>query len=385
VSNGVTALRNSDLSCVTVILTSANHRSGSGRLRRPATILMLVRILALGPTSQMTNMQRFGTFRIRVRIRGRSMHKIGLILYPAVSPMNFGVTSVFETANWKVGSAAYDVLLVSEKGGPVATSLGYKIQTSSFRGHTFDTVIVAGSITPPEATPGLLRYLRSTVHRSSRIASICSGALMLAEAGLLDARRATTHWQFASKMQRDYPKIAVDADRIFTRDGPIWTSAGMSAGIDLALALVEDDLGVEVARAVARILVVYHRRAGGQSQYSALLELGATSDRVQAALAYAKEHLGDSLSIEDLANVTFLSPRQFSRLFREETGQSPAKAIERLRVESAKLMMEAGRFSADEIARKNGFGNRERMRRAFVRSLGQPPQEMQRTARPHFK
>jgi transcriptional regulator GlxA family with amidase domain len=333
----------------------------------------------------MTNRQRFGTFRIRVRIRGRSMHKIGLILYPAVSPMNFGVTSVFETANWKVGSAAYDVLLVSEKGGPVATSLGYKIQTSSFRGHTFDTVIVAGSITPPEATPGLLRYLRSTVHRSRRIASICSGALMLAEAGLLDARRATTHWQFASKMQRDYPKIAVDADRIFTRDGPIWTSAGMSAGIDLALALVEDDLGVEVARAVARILVVYHRRAGGQSQYSALLELGATSDRVQAALAYAKDHLGDSLSIEDLANVTFLSPRQFSRLFREETGQSPAKAIERLRVESAKLMMEAGRFSADEIARKNGFGNRERMRRAFVRSLGQPPQEMQRTARPYFK
>lgn len=128
--------------------------------------------------------------------------------------------------------------------------------------------------------------------------------------------------------------------------------------------------------------MVYHRRAGGQSQSSAPLELDATSDRVRIALAYAKEHLGDSLSVEDLANVTFLSPRQFSRLFREETGHTPAKAIELLRVESAKLMMEAGRFSADEIARKNGFGNRERMRHAFVRSVGQPPQEMQRTVRP---
>ncbi len=287
--------------------------------------------------------------------------------------MNFGVTSVFEAANWKVESAAYELMLVSEKGGLVETSLGYKIQTSTFLRRTFDTILVAGSITPPEATPGLLRYLRSTVRRSRRIASICSGALILAESGLLDGRRATTHWQFAGIMQRDYPKIAVQEDRIFTRDGPIWTSAGMSAGIDL---------GAEVARAVARILVVYHRRAGGQSQSSALLELDATSDRVRIALAYAKEHLGDSLSVEDLANVTFLSPRQFSRLFREETGHTPAKAIELLRVESAKLMMEAGRFSADEIARKNGFGNRERMRHAFVRSVGQPPQEMQRTVRP---
>ncbi len=202
---------------------------------------------------------------------------------------------------------------------------------------------------------------------------------MLAEAGLLDGRRATTHWYYARNMQRDYPKIAVEADRIFTTDGPIWTSAGMSAGVDLALALVENDLGAEIAREVAKILVVYHRRAGGQSQYSTLLDLDATSDRVQTALAYAKEHLSTPLSVGTLANAAFLSPRQFSRLFREETGQSPAKAIERLRVESARLMMEAGRFSAEEIARKNGFGNRERMRRSFVRVCGQPPQTIQRT------
>src|SRR5712691_421477 len=307
------------------------------------------------------------------------MHKIGFIIYPGFSPMNFAVTSVFEITNWKVGSGAYRVTLLSERGGPVATSLGYEIQTSSFKRRTFDTLIIAGSIAAPAATPGLLKYLRSAVHRSRRIASICTGALVLAEAGLLDGRRATTHWLFARNMQRRYPKIAVEEDRIFTIDGPIWTSAGMSAGVDLALALLENDLGAEIARAVAKILVVYHRRAGGQSQYSTLLDLDATSDRVQTALAYAREHLSTPLSVDALANAAFLSPRQFSRLFREETGQSPAKAIERLRVESARLMMEAGRFSAEEIARKNGFGNRERKRRSFVRAFGQPPQAIQRT------
>lgn len=307
------------------------------------------------------------------------MLNIGFIIYPAFSPMNFAVTSVFEIANWKAGSAAYAVTLVSENGGPVATSLGYEIQTSPFERRTFDTVIVAGGISAPAATPKLLDYLRSGVHRSRRIGSICTGALVLAEAGLLDGRRATTHWYHAGKMRRDYPNIRVEEDRIFTTDGPIWTSAGMSAGVDLALALVEDDLGAEVARVVAKILVVYHRRAGGQSQHSTLLDLNAHSDRVQTALAYAKEHLSAPLSVDVLADAAFLSPRQFTRLFREETGQSPAKAIERLRVESARLMMEAGRFSADEIARKNGFGNRERMRRSFVRALGQPPRALQRT------
>ena len=307
------------------------------------------------------------------------MPTIGLIVFPAFSPMNLGVTSVFETANWKLGSAAYEVTLLSEHGGPVATSLGSQIQTSSFKRRRFDTLLMAGGIVIPMATPGLLNYLRSAVHRCRRIASICTGALILAEAGLLDGRRATTHWQFARAMQLRYPKIAVEEDRIFTVDGRIWTSAGMSAGIDLALALVEKDLGAEIARAVARALVVYHRRAGGQSQFSTLLDLDAASDRVQTALTYAREHLSKPLSVRDLAKAAFLSPRQFSRLFKQETGRSPAKAIERLRLESARLMMEAGRFSAEEIARKNGFGNRERMRRSFVRALGQSPQALQRT------
>jgi len=307
------------------------------------------------------------------------MHKVGFIVFPGFSPINFAATSVFETANWQIGKPEYQLTLLSEGGGPIATSLGSQIQTVSFKRRAFDTVIVGGGIEPPSATPGLVKYLQSAIHRSRRIASICTGALVLAEAGLLDGRRATTHWNAAREMKRRYPRIAMEEDRIFIADGPLWTSAGMSAGLDLALAMVENDLGVEIARAVARTLVVYHRRAGGQSQFSTLLDLDAQSDRIQNALTYAKKNLSSPLSVIGLAKAAFLSPRQFSRVFREETGRSPAQAIQQLRVESARLMMETGRFSAEEIARKNGFGNRERMRRSFLRAFGHPPQAIQRT------
>jgi transcriptional regulator GlxA family with amidase domain len=170
-------------------------------------------------------------------------------------------------------------------------------------------------------------------------------------------------------------------DRIFINDGPIWTSAGMSAGIDLALALIEADLGQEVAQAVARKLVLYHRRAGGQSQFSALLELEPKSDRVQSALTYAKQNLHRALTVEDLAEAARLSPRQFSRVFHAETGQSPAKAIENLRVEAARLMMERSRHPIDVVADQTGFADRNRMRRAFLRAFGQPPQVIRRNAR----
>src|SRR5229473_873854 len=143
------------------------------------------------------------------------MPSIGFIVFPTFSPINFAATSVFETANWKLGKPEYQLTLLSEHGGPIATSLGYEIQTVSFERRTFDTVIVGGGIEPPVATPGLVKYLQSAIHRSRRIASICTGALVLAEAGLLDGRRATTHWQFARAMQLRYPKIAVEVDRIF--------------------------------------------------------------------------------------------------------------------------------------------------------------------------
>jgi transcriptional regulator GlxA family with amidase domain len=207
----------------------------------------------------------------------------------------------------------------------------------------------------------------------------------LAEAGVLDGRRATTHWNSAQELQARFPKVKVDADRIFIVDGSVWTSAGMTAGIDLALAMVEEDLGAEVARAVARRLVVYHRRAGGQSQFSALLDLEPKSDRIQSALAYAKRNLDTPLTVGQLAEAVHLSSRQFSRAFRAETGQSPAKAVEHLRVEAARLMMEQSRHPIDVIAQQTGFADRDRMRRAFLRAFGQPPQVVRRNARAQAK
>jgi transcriptional regulator GlxA family with amidase domain len=231
--------------------------------------------------------------------------------------------------NWKLGSPAYELTLVSERGGPVKTSVGNEIQTVSFKRRTFDTIVVAGEHVPEpgSATPGLVKYLRSVAQSGTRIASFCTGAFVLAQAGLLDGRRATTHWNLAKQLQQLYPKIRVDVDRIFTVDGPIWSSAGMSAGLDLALALVEEDLGREIAREAAKLMVVYHRRAGGQSQHSTLLGLEATSDRVQTALAYAKENLGKRLSVDDLAAAAFLSSRQFSRVFREELDKPPPRQL----------------------------------------------------------
>ena len=182
-------------------------------------------------------------------------------------------------------------------------------------------------------------------------------------------------------MQARFPKVKVEEDRIFIVDRPVWTSAGMTAGIDLALAMVEQDLGADVARAVARQLVVYHRRAGGQSQFSALLELEPKSDRIQSALAYAKRNLYKPLTVGQLAAAAHLSPRQFSRAFRAETGQSPAKAVENLRIEAARLMMEQSRHPIDVIARQTGFADRDRMRRSFLRAFGQPPQVIRRHAR----
>jgi transcriptional regulator GlxA family with amidase domain len=219
------------------------------------------------------------------------------------------------------------------------------------------------------------------MRQARRVTSICTGAFALAEAGLLDGRRATTHWGFAQELQKRHPLVQVQPDRIFINDGPVWTSAGMTAGIDMVLALVEQDLGAEIARAVAKKMVVYYRRPGGQSQFSAMLELEPQSDRIQKTLAHARAHLREPLSVEDLADVAHLSPRQFSRAFKAETGQSPAQAVENLRVEAARTMIDAGELALGVVAREAGFGDPERMRRAFLRTLGQPPQSIRRSAR----
>jgi len=289
--------------------------------------------------------------------------------------------SVFELANSQMRAPVYDVHLLSETGGLVRSSMGVSVASEPFDDTDFDTVMVGGTNAVEPLTPGVIRFLREALGRCRRVASICRGAFVLAEAGLLDGRRATTHWSRARELQTRFPKVKVEEDRIFINDGPVWTSAGMTAGIDLALALVERDLGADVSRAAARTLVVYHRRAGGQSQFSALLELEPKSDRIQNALAYAKRNLDKPLPVEQLAGAAHLSPRQFSRAFRAETGQSPAKAVENLRIEAARLMMEQSRHPIEAVARQTGFADRDRMRRAFLRAFGQPPQVIRRNAR----
>jgi transcriptional regulator GlxA family with amidase domain len=311
----------------------------------------------------------------------QTVHRIGLVIFPGVQSLSLAPLSVFEMANATAGKPIYEVRLLSESGGPVRTSFGITIGTEAFDEPDFDTLIVGATVEIGEASPRLLAFVRKSLDVSRRVTAPCTGAFTLAQAGILDGRRATTHWAYARELQTRYPQIKVEEDRIFIVDGPVWTSAGMSAGIDLALAMVEKDLGVEIARAVAKKLVVYHRRAGGQSQFSALLELEPKSDRIQSALAYAKRNLHTPLSVEQLAEAAHLSPRQFSRAFRAETGQSPAKAIENLRVESARLLMEQGQLPIDVVARETGFADRERMRRAFLRAFGQPPQVIRRNAR----
>jgi Transcriptional regulator containing an amidase domain and an AraC-type DNA-binding HTH domain len=238
-------------------------------------------------------------------------------------------------------------------------------------GGTHDRAVDAGADRIPAAGLGSIPAHCRDLHRR-----VCAG-----RSG--PARWPPRHHALvpARELQARFPEVKVEEDRIFIADGPVWTSAGATAGVDLALALIEGDFGADVARAVAKKLVVYHRRAGGQSQFSALLELEPKSDRIQGALAYAKRNLASKLSVTELAEAARLSPRQFSRAFHAETGQSPAKAIENLRVETARLMMEQSRHPVDVIARQTGFADRDRMRRAFLRAFGQPPQVIRRNAR----
>ncbi|HEY4318910.1 MAG TPA: GlxA family transcriptional regulator [Herbaspirillum sp.] len=329
------------------------------------------------------------------------MHKIGFVVFPGFNLMGFAAVNVFETANLAldamtgavVGASAdapgetpartpaYTVTLLSETGGFVSCSAGFRVETQPFDDAVFDTIMFGSGVEIDVTSPALTAFVRRSLDTARRVVAPCTGAFVLAEAGVLDGRRATTHWRFAPELQRRFPKVIVEDDQIFVVDGPVWTSAGMTATIDLALAMVENDYGLEVARMAARKLVVYHRRAGGQAQVSALLALEPKSDRIQTAIDYAGANLGKALSVEVLAEAARLSPRQFSRAFKLETGQSPAKAVERLRVEAARLMLEQGRHSMDVIAREVGLVDRERMRRAFLRTLGQSPQEIRQVGR----
>ena len=307
--------------------------------------------------------------------------RIAVVVFPGFQILDLAALATFELANKQLGKPLYRVELLSETGGLIPSSAGINVETKRFTASKFDTLVMTGALTIEPTSDTLCRMLRAGERSSRRLASICTGAFGLADAGLLDGRSVTTHWAFAQELQKRHPLAKVQPDRIFINDGALWTSAGMTAGIDLMLALVEQDLGVEVARMAAKNLVVYHRRAGGQSQYSALLELEPKSDRIQQTLVHARANLRDALSVEDLAEVAHLSPRQFSRAFKSETGQSPAQAIEHLRVEAARALIDEGGLALNVVASETGFGDPERMRRAFLRTLGQPPQAVRRVAR----
>jgi transcriptional regulator GlxA family with amidase domain len=311
------------------------------------------------------------------------MHRVGFIVPQRFQLMSLAALTAFEIVNLPPADQRYDIHLLSEHGGPVRSSSGMMLQTEPFGDPAFDTVIV-GSITEmdmPSSDATMIAFVQEAAKASRRIASICSGAFVLAEAGLLNGRRATMHWAHADSFRARFPDVRAEEDRIYINDGPVWTSAGMTAGIDLVLALIDNDLGPEAAKMVARILVMNQRRMGGQKQHSALLDMTPKSDRIELVLAHIRQNLRNPLTIEELAAVANLSPRQFSRAFLAETGQSPAKAVERLRLEAARFMIEEGRHTVNVVARETGFVDRERMRRAFLRTFGVPPEMLRRNAR----
>jgi transcriptional regulator GlxA family with amidase domain len=270
--------------------------------------------------------------------------------------------------------------MVSVAGHSISNSYGISVDTCALKRRSFDTLIVVGGARWPMRPPdiGAIQLASSKVRR---LASVCTGAFVLAQCGLLDGCRVTTHWRNAAELQREHAAVRVESDSIFIKDGRVWTSAGITAGIDLALAMIEEDYGASIALQVSQHLVVYYRRPGGQSQFSAMSEIAPESDRIRVALSYAREHLTASLSVERLAEVACLSPRQFGRVFKEETGETPAKAVERLRAEVARERIEGGAEPVESIAAAVGFSDPERMRRAFLRLYGEPPQSLRRKAR----
>jgi len=313
------------------------------------------------------------------------MHRVGYVLADGFQVMALGSQAVFEFANLVAGETHYSVQNYSAEGGDVRSSLGLMVGTRPLSSRsTADTWLVAGVLDPVKVLPSqsVVDFVRRVAPRARRVGGLCTGGFVLAAAGLLDGRRATTHWAYADAMQRRHPDIQIEADRIFITDGTVWTSAGMTAGLDLALGMVEKDLGPDVARSVAHRLVMNQRRSGGQSQHSEMLKLAPKSDRIQQALDYVRQHLAEPLSVDELAARVHLSPRQFSRVFTAETGQSPAKAIEALRLEAARAMIEQSRHPLEVIAQETGFRDRRHLREAFIRGFGRAPQLMRRDARP---
>ncbi|MEW2086551.1 GlxA family transcriptional regulator [Streptomyces sp. NPDC005283] len=294
-----------------------------------------------------------------------------------------GPVEVFAGASQAAGGA-YEIRTASLDGAPVRTSSRLTLvpDTSLADAVGPHTLLVPGGNGTRAPDPRLVDWLRLHAPRAERLVSVCTGALLLAEAGLLDGHRATTHWASCDHLARRYPAVDVEPDPIFVRDGKLATSAGVTAGIDLALALVEEDLGRDIALTVARHLVVFLRRPGNQAQFSAQLAAQtARREPLRDVQQHITEHPEGDLSVEALAARARLSPRHFARAFQEETGTTPGRYVERVRLEHARRLLEDSPDGVEEISRGCGYGTPEAMRRAFVKTLGTAPAEYRRRFR----
>jgi transcriptional regulator GlxA family with amidase domain len=314
-----------------------------------------------------------------------AVRNIGVLIFEGFQLLDAaGPITVFEMPVRGMNPPPYRLTVYSRNGGPVRSSSGVSIHSEPLpTGLTLDTLVVSGGEGTRTAMRdvSMLSAIRDMSLRTRRTTSVCSGAFLLAVAGLLDGRKATTHWRRCPDMTRNFPAVKVEQDRIFVRDGKFWTSAGISAGIDLALALVEEDLGEDVARESARELVVHQRRQGGQSQFSVMQDVKLASGRFDTLIDWLRANLGSELKVEQIAEHAGMSPRNFARVFRTETGTTPARLVEKLRLEVARERVEMTGIPLQEIAQKTGFGEAERMRVSFMRAYGQPPMVLRRHRR----
>ncbi|MGW0392481.1 GlxA family transcriptional regulator [Streptomyces sp. NPDC003042] len=313
-----------------------------------------------------------------------SSRNVLVVLYDGLQSLDVtGPVEVFSAVGRCPGEGRYAIRTVSLAGAPVRTNSGLTLvpdgDLESARPGPGTTLLVPGGQYTGDFEPRLTDWLRAYGGRAERLVSVCTGGLLLAEAGLLDGRRATTHWYVCEQMARDYPAVSVEADPIFVRDGPVATSAGVTAGIDLALALVEEDFGRDVALLIAKHLVVFLRRPGNQAQFSAQLAAQtARREPLRDVQQWITEHPDGDLSVEALAARATLSPRHFARAFQAETGVTPGRYVERVRVEHARRLLEDSREGVAQISRDCGYGTPEALRRAFVKTLGQSPAEYRR-------
>ncbi|HEV3046221.1 MAG TPA: GlxA family transcriptional regulator [Solirubrobacteraceae bacterium] len=319
--------------------------------------------------------------------------EVAIIVYPGVQSLDLtGPLEVFTGAQLMLEARGgpergYRVRVLSVDGAPLRCSSGLEIVPDAPLPQDaagIDTLIVAGGFGYAQALEdgALVRWIARASERARRTASVCTGAFLLAGAGLLDGRRATTHWASASELQRAYPAVRVDPEPIFVRDGDVWTSAGVTAGMDLALALVEQDLGRELALAIARRLVLFLRRPGGQAQFSATLAAQrAGRERLREVQRAVLEQPAGDHSVQAMAERAHMSPRHFARAFRAETGVTPARHVELVRLEAARRLLEEGERPIANVASACGFASAETMRRSFLRTLHVGPAEYRRRFR----